>query len=96
VPPGSIGHVIGVAKLYMSRVGTGPFPMEFYGDIADALRSRAGEYGTSTGRPRRLGWLDLAALHNVARINGVSSLCLTGLCRKLRRSRDSRPSAKSP
>jgi adenylosuccinate synthase len=79
VPASAVGTVVGVAKLYASRVGSGPFPTEAFGDVVDALRMRAAEYGTSTGRPRRLGWLDIPALRAAVRINGVSSLCLTGL-----------------
>ena len=79
VPASLLGTIVGVAKLYTSRVGSGPFPTEAIGHVVDRLRKRAAEYGTSTGRPRRLGWLDIPALRAAVRLNGISSLCLTGL-----------------
>jgi adenylosuccinate synthase len=79
LPPSVIGDVVGVAKLYVSRVGTGPFPTEIEGKAAETLRQRGDEYGTTTGRPRRIGWLDLPALRSAARLNGVTRLVLTGL-----------------
>ena len=79
LPAGCLDEVIGVAKLYMSRVGAGPFPTEFQGDTAERVRDAGNEYGTSTGRPRRIGWLDLVALKHTARVTGVTALALTGL-----------------
>jgi adenylosuccinate synthase len=79
LPAGVLDSSIGVAKLYMSRVGTGPFPTEVFGDHASVIRDAASEYGTTTGRPRRIGWLDLVALRHAVRLNGTSSLALTGL-----------------
>ena len=79
VSPVRLRRIIGVAKLYTSRVGTGPFVTEMHGAEADALRERGGEYGTTTGRPRRVGWLDLPALTAAVRLNGVTELFLTGL-----------------
>ncbi|MFW6211923.1 MAG: adenylosuccinate synthase [Spirochaetota bacterium] len=75
----NLTNSIGVAKTYMSRVGAGPFPTELEGEIADTIRDRAHEYGTSTGRPRRIGWLDLVALKHTVAINGITELVLTGL-----------------
>ncbi|HKI75457.1 MAG TPA: adenylosuccinate synthase [Pseudomonadales bacterium] len=70
---------VGVAKAYMSRVGTGPFVTELHGDDAEKLRKLGHEYGSTTGRPRRIGWLDLPALRHVVTRNGIDSLVLTGL-----------------
>lgn len=74
-----LGEVVGVAKLYMSRVGAGPFPTEIQGAAADRIRDAGSEYGTSTGRPRRIGWLDLVALKQAAQVTGVTALAVTGL-----------------
>jgi adenylosuccinate synthase len=79
LPTKAIGDVVGVAKLYMSRVGTGPFPTEIDGELAHTLRDRGDEFGTSTGRARRIGWLDLPALRSAVQLNGVKRLALTGL-----------------
>jgi adenylosuccinate synthase len=79
LPAGAIQSSIGVAKLYMSRVGTGPFPTEVFGEQASLIRDAASEFGTTTGRPRRIGWLDLVALRHAVLLNGTSSLALTGL-----------------
>lgn len=79
VPPQSIGNVIGVCKAYTTRVGEGPFPSEADRELADRLRQAGGEYGATTGRPRRCGWLDLPALRHAVRVAGVSSLALTKL-----------------
>ena len=73
------GRRIGVAKAYMSRVGEGPFPTEIRGDEAERLRRLGGEYGTTTGRPRRVGWLDLVALRHAVRVAGITEIALTGL-----------------
>ncbi len=69
----------GVAKAYATRVGAGPFPSELDGALGDELRSRGGEYGTTTGRARRTGWLDLVALRYAARINSLTGLVITKL-----------------
>ena len=74
-----VGKVIGVVKTYMSRVGEGPFPTELHGPKADTLREIGHEYGTTTGRPRRVGWLDLQLLKYAVMINDVDSLALTSL-----------------
>jgi adenylosuccinate synthase len=70
---------VGVAKAYMSRVGEGPFPTEMSGAAAERLRAVGEEYGTSTGRPRRVGWLDLVALRHAVRAGAVREIALTGV-----------------
>jgi adenylosuccinate synthase len=75
----SLSDVVGVAKLYMSRVGAGPFPTEIQGEAVARIRDAGSEYGTSTGRPRRVGWLDLVALRHTAQVTGVTALAVTGL-----------------
>ena len=79
VNPFQIDKVIGIYKSYASRVGSGPFPSEIEGEIADKLREIAQEYGTTTGRPRRLGWFDAVAAKYSARVNGFNSWILTRL-----------------
>jgi adenylosuccinate synthase len=79
VGPKDIDEVWGVAKAYVTRVGAGPFPTELDGSLADELRARGGEYGTTTGRARRIGWLDLVALRYAARINSLTALVITKL-----------------
>ena len=71
--------VVGVVKAYLTRVGAGPFPTELDGEIADFLREKGGEYGTTTGRPRRIGWLDVVALRYTVQINGFTELNVTKL-----------------
>ncbi len=75
--PNKIDRVYGVVKAYISRVGEGPFPSELLGDEATRLRDRGNEYGTATGRPRRVGWLDLVLLRYSATINGLTDIVLT-------------------
>jgi adenylosuccinate synthase len=77
--PGQVGDVIGVAKAYVTRVGEGPFPTELHGAEGEALRTAGREFGATTGRPRRCGWLDLPALRYAARLSGLSSIALTKL-----------------
>jgi adenylosuccinate synthase len=79
VGPHKIDQVIGVTKAYSTRVGEGPFPTEEFGDINDYLRTKGGEFGTTTSRPRRCGWLDLVILRYAVRINGITEICLTKL-----------------
>jgi len=79
IPPRRIGRVIGVAKAYTTRVGLGPFPTEFAGAMATNFRDRAGEYGATTGRPRRCGWFDAVLVKRSARLNGVDALVVTKL-----------------
>lgn len=71
--------IIGVAKAYTTRVGNGPFPTELTDNQGDILREKGHEYGTTTGRPRRCGWLDLVVLRHSSRINGLNSLAITKL-----------------
>ncbi len=77
IGPKAIDEVIGVAKAYISRVGTGPFPTELHDEDGDRLIELGGEYGTVTGRRRRCGWLDLVALRYAARVNSLTNIFLT-------------------
>lgn len=83
VGPKVVDRVVGVAKAFTSRVGSGPFVTELEGDMALRLRGTGAnpwdEYGTTTGRPRRVGWLDLVILHHAVRINSLTELALTKL-----------------
>ncbi|MEO1007114.1 MAG: adenylosuccinate synthase [Planctomycetota bacterium] len=79
VPGTRLASVVGVMKVYTTRVGLGPMPTEIDGDLAHEIRERGGEYGTTTGRPRRIGWLDLVALRYSAMINGATMLAVTML-----------------
>ncbi|KAG9134849.1 hypothetical protein Leryth_001152, partial [Lithospermum erythrorhizon] len=79
IAPRVVGDLIGVVKAYTTRVGSGPFPTEILGQGGDLLRSSGQEFGTTTGRPRRCGWLDIVALKYCCQINGFSSLNLTKL-----------------
>ena len=79
VGPRDIDEVWGVAKAYVTRVGAGPFPTELDGEVADRIRDRGGEYGTTTGRARRVGWMDLVALRYAARLNSLTALAITKL-----------------
>ena len=74
-----IGRIIGVVKAYLSRVGESPLPSEMHGNKAEALREKGGEYGTTTGRPRRVGWLDLVQVRQAVRVNGLTEIALTKL-----------------
>ena len=77
VGPTDIDTVIGITKAYTTRVGGGPFPTEDGGEIGQRLRDVGAEYGATTGRPRRCGWLDVAALRRAVRLNGLAGLALT-------------------
>jgi adenylosuccinate synthase len=79
IGPTRIDQVLGVAKAYVTRVGEGPFPTEIEGAAQARVRELGAEYGTTTGRERRCGWLDLVALRFAARVNGLTSLALTKL-----------------
>ncbi len=79
VSPRSIGRVIGITKAYTTRVGGGPFPTELHGAEGDALRQAGSEFGATTGRPRRCGWLDIPALRYAVRVNGLGGLAMTKL-----------------
>jgi adenylosuccinate synthase len=79
VGPKDIDEIWGVAKAYVTRVGAGPFPTELEDEIGEEIRERGGEFGTTTGRARRTGWLDLVALRYAARINTLTALAITKL-----------------
>ena len=79
VGPGQLHYILGVAKAYATRVGAGPFPTELDDEVGERLRVRGNEYGSVTGRPRRCGWFDAAALKRAVQLNGVSGLCITKL-----------------
>jgi len=79
LPARAVDRVIGISKAYTTRVGEGPFPSELGGESGRLLREWGNEYGATTGRPRRVGWLDLVALRYAVQVNGVDSLFLTKL-----------------
>ncbi|HLZ21062.1 MAG TPA: adenylosuccinate synthase [Ktedonobacterales bacterium] len=79
LPPRSIQHVLGVYKAYITRVGSGPMPTELFNGEGDALREAGHEFGTTTGRPRRCGWLDAVVGRFVARLNGFDSMAIMKL-----------------
>jgi len=79
VGPQALHYVLGITKAYTTRVGGGPFPTELYDDVGRHLASRGNEFGATTGRARRCGWFDAAALKRSIQINGVSGLCVTKL-----------------
>lgn len=79
VGPTKIHHVIGVAKAYTTRVGDGPFPTEQNNEIGDWIRERGKEYGTTTGRPRRVGWFDSVVVRHARRVSGITGLSLNAL-----------------
>jgi len=79
VGPTAIDEVVGICKAYTTRVGSGPFPTELEGELAEKLRRVGGEYGATTGRARRIGWFDAALLRQSARINGLTRIALTKL-----------------
>ncbi|HEX7348400.1 MAG TPA: adenylosuccinate synthase [Rhodanobacteraceae bacterium] len=74
-----IDYVLGIAKVYATRVGGGPFPTELDDAIGEHIRKKGDEFGASTGRPRRCGWMDIVALKRAVLINGISGLCITKL-----------------
>ena len=79
IPPQAIAGVVGVFKAYSTRVGGGPMPSEIFGETAEGLRETAHEYGTTTGRPRRIGWFDAVAAKYSRLVNGMTGLVLTRL-----------------
>ncbi len=79
IGPMEIGRVVGVAKAYISRVGSGPFPTELNDEVGEKMVEIGGEFGTVTGRRRRCGWLDIVALRYAVRINGISEIAFTKL-----------------
>jgi len=79
IPPMAITHSMGITKAYCTRVGNGPFPTELHDEKGEKLRKNGQEFGATTGRPRRCGWLDLVALKYAIRLNGMNELTLTKL-----------------
>jgi adenylosuccinate synthase len=79
VPPTSLQNLIGVAKAYTTRVGNGPFPTELNDELGEKMRKVGQEFGATTGRPRRTGWLDLVSLKHATMINGINNLVITKL-----------------
>jgi adenylosuccinate synthase len=79
VGPLHINRVVGIAKAYVTRVGSGPFPTELTGPLADDLVERGHEYGTNTGRRRRVGWFDVVMQRHAVRLNSLTELALTKL-----------------
>lgn len=77
ISPSSIGEVLGVFKAYCTRVGSGPFPTELSDQTGDKLRKEGNEFGSTTGRPRRCGWIDLVALRYAIMLNGITQLVMT-------------------
>ncbi len=79
IPPTAITHVMGITKAYTTRVGNGPFPTELNDDTGEAFRKHGFEFGATTGRPRRCGWLDLVALKYASQLNGLNEIAFTKL-----------------
>ncbi|MEG0614353.1 MAG: adenylosuccinate synthase [Oscillospiraceae bacterium] len=79
VGPMTITNIIGVAKAYTTRVGKGPFPTELDNEVGETIRNKGGEFGTTTGRPRRTGWFDAVIVRHSVRVNGLSSLAVNKL-----------------
>jgi adenylosuccinate synthase len=79
VGPDAIDYVLGITKAYTTRVGSGPFPTELFDDVGAGIAERGAEFGATTGRPRRCGWLDAVALRRATHTNGVSGFCVTKL-----------------
>ncbi len=79
IGPCDIDYVLGITKAYTTRVGSGPFPTELHDATGQRLRERGQEFGATTGRPRRCGWLDVVALRHAIRTNSISGLCITKL-----------------
>ncbi|MGX6979260.1 adenylosuccinate synthase [Vagococcus elongatus] len=79
VGPSKIDKVVGVCKAYTSRVGDGPFPTELFGEVGDRIREIGKEYGTTTGRPRRVGWFDSVVMRHSKRVSGLTNLSLNSI-----------------
>ncbi|MGG5210741.1 adenylosuccinate synthase [Chryseobacterium sp. MIQD13] len=77
ISPKKVGEIFGIAKAYCTRVGNGMFPTEIFDELGEEIRNRGNEFGSNTGRPRRIGWLDLPALRYAIMINGVTQVILT-------------------
>ncbi len=79
MPPTAIDHVLGVCKAYTTRVGEGPFPTELTGAEGELIRQKGGEFGATTGRPRRCGWFDAVIVKRAVALSGVSGLAVMKL-----------------
>ncbi len=79
VGPGNLSEIIGIVKAYTTRVGSGPFPTELFDDMGDKLQKTGSEFGATTGRKRRCGWLDMVVLRNAVRLNSLTGLAITKL-----------------
>ncbi len=79
VGPGDLGYILGIVKAYTTRVGSGPFPTELFDEVGDHLGTRGHEFGATTGRQRRCGWLDIVSLKRSLQINSVTGICITKL-----------------
>ena len=79
IPPTEINSIVGVVKAYSTRVGNGPFPTELKDETGDTLRTVGGEFGATTGRPRRCGWLDIVSLRYSIQVNGIQKIAITKL-----------------
>ncbi|MBR3629504.1 MAG: adenylosuccinate synthase [Oscillospiraceae bacterium] len=79
IGPKMIDNIIGVAKAYTTRVGKGPFPTELFNETGDTIRNKGGEFGTTTGRPRRTGWFDAVIVRHSVRVNGLDGLAINKL-----------------
>lgn len=79
VAPGTLNRIVGIVKVYTTRVGSGPFPTELLDDTGSYLRTKGHEFGATTGRPRRCGWLDAVVLRETVRLNGLTDIALTKL-----------------
>jgi adenylosuccinate synthase len=79
IGPTRIDKVVGIVKAYTTRVGSGPFPTELTGEMGEEIRSKGGEFGATTGRPRRCGWLDMVVVRSSIRLSGVAALAITKL-----------------
>jgi adenylosuccinate synthase len=77
VAPSKIGRVMGITKAYCTRVGAGPFPTELFDEDGEELQNKGNEFGSTTGRPRRCGWIDIPALKYTCMLNGVTELLVT-------------------
>lgn len=79
VGPSKIDNVVGVCKAYTSRVGDGPFPTELFDEVGNQIREVGKEYGTTTGRPRRIGWFDSVVMRHSKRVSGITNLCVNSI-----------------
>jgi adenylosuccinate synthase len=77
IPPSAIGAVVGIMKAYTTRVGSGPFPTELFDETGERIRKRGNEFGTVTGRPRRVGWFDAVVARTSLKVGGLDAIALT-------------------